>query len=252
MLPNGIEKFILSQGLGMALGLIVLPLIYIYFLKPDLKRMLKGMSASNTMVVFLFSVLILFCSMPLIAALVEWNQSLWFPEDIAKWMNTAEAAAREATEMMVYQPTVSGFLLVVVVVGIIPAISEELVFRGLMQTELREEKWNMHLVIWVTAFIFSAIHMQFYGFFPRLFLGAMMGYIAWWTNSLSAPMIFHALNNIITVTAYNLYKFKNIGPHPEKNEFTWYSVIGSALITGVLIYLFRNTFSKQEPPTAEL
>ena len=250
LIPNGPQSLLLAQGGGMFLGFIILPLIYVYFMKPSLKDIFKGMNGKKTASVFVFSILaILFCG-PFISALQGWNQAMPLPSGLEKVLKTMEETAKVVTELLVYQPTWSGFLLAAIVIGIIPAIAEELVFRGIMQKELKEENWNPHVIIWVTAIVFSAIHLQFYGFFPRLLLGAMMGYMAWWTNSLSAPMIFHCINNLSTLIAFNLYKYKNLGPDPEQTSFSWYTVLASALITAALIYFFKTFIRKpEEPPT---
>ncbi|MDP4687503.1 MAG: CPBP family intramembrane metalloprotease [Salibacteraceae bacterium] len=85
------------------------------------------------------------------------------------------------------------------VIAVFPAISEELFFRGFLQNTLLKMGRNHHVAIWVTAFIFSAIHMQFLGFFPRLILGAVLGYSAMYSRSLIVPIIGHFVNNGLAV-----------------------------------------------------
>jgi len=92
------------------------------------------------------------------------------------------------------------------VISIIPAIGEELVFRGIVQNELLRI-WNKkHFAVWVTGFIFSFIHFQFFGFIPRMLLGVLFGYCYLWTKSLWVPIAMHFLNNALTLLVSAFFK----------------------------------------------
>jgi membrane protease YdiL (CAAX protease family) len=87
------------------------------------------------------------------------------------------------------------FIYNLLIMAVIPAIGEELLFRGVIQQQLHFRLKNPHMAIWITAMLFSAIHMQFYGFIPRMLLGAFFGYLMVWTQSLWVPVLAHFLNN---------------------------------------------------------
>ena len=92
-----------------------------------------------------------------------------------------------------------------VLVAVLPAIGEELVFRGIIQQKIEEKYRNGHLAIWATAFFFSVMHLQFEGLFPRMILGAVLGYIFYWTRNLWIPVIAHFIINALQVLAKYYY-----------------------------------------------
>ena len=74
-----------------------------------------------------------------------------------------------------------------------------MLFRGALQRSLGRWSGNLHVAIWITAILFSAMHMQFYGFLPRLALGALFGYLLIWTGTLWVPILAHFINNAAAV-----------------------------------------------------
>ena len=105
-------------------------------------------------------------------------------------------------------------------IGILPAVGEELLFRGIVQQLFKKKFGNAHAAIWISAAIFSALHMQFFGFLPRLVLGAMFGYMLEWSGTLWLPMIAHFVNNATAVVAYYLMQKGIIGSGIDKTG-TW-------------------------------
>jgi len=107
-----------------------------------------------------------------------------------------------------YEPaavaTISGLALNIIMVGVIPAIGEELFFRGVLQKNLIKITNNAHLGIIISAFIFSAVHMQFYGFLPRMLLGMVLGYVFFWSGSIWASIAVHFIYNTMAVIGYYL------------------------------------------------
>lgn len=99
------------------------------------------------------------------------------------------------TSSMVIMETPTELMLNLLVIAIIPAIGEELIFRGILQRFLGHIVRNIHVVIWVAAIIFSAIHMQFAGFLPRMILGLVLGYLFYFSGSLWVPILAHMFNN---------------------------------------------------------
>ncbi|WP_235324585.1 CPBP family intramembrane glutamic endopeptidase [Pedobacter lusitanus] len=144
---------------------------------------------------FLFLVfMIMLCSMPI----MEWvglaNQKMILPDflkPVENWMRNKEDEAMKMTILLLKTNNVFDFLINILVIALIPAIGEELIFRGGVQRSFTRMFKNPHVAIWISAFIFSAIHLQFFGFFPRLFLGAAFGYIYLWTGSLWYAMLAH-------------------------------------------------------------
>ena len=155
----------------------------------------------------LAAVVVMLLAIPGINLLSAWNQQMVLPEwmsGIEQWMRMQEDAAAQLTEQFLRVDTVGGLLVNIGLMALLPAVGEELTFRGVVQGMFTR---NKHVAIWATAAIFSFVHMQFYGFLPRMLLGAMFGYMLWWTGSLWVPMLMHFVNNcaavVVAYFAYN-------------------------------------------------
>lgn len=140
--------------------------------------------------------------MPFTGLMAEWNESMKLPAGLAgleQWMKDNEATLARLTEFLISFQSVGQLLIAILVIAVIPAIGEEILFRGILQRKLAEHWANVHVAIWVSAAIFSAIHFQFYGFLPRLLLGAMFGYLYFWTGRVGMAIFAHFINNAVTV-----------------------------------------------------
>ena len=122
---------------------------------------------------------------------------------IEQWMRAKEDYADHMLEVIMTPETFSGMWLNLLIIAVLPAIGEELIFRGVFQKTLRDLFRSGHLSVWITSVLFSAIHFQFYGFLPRLILGLVFGYIFLWSRNIWLPVIAHFINNAVpTVGAY--------------------------------------------------
>lgn len=155
----------------------------------------------------LAAVVVMLLAIPGINLLSAWNQQMVLPEwmsGIEQWMRMQEDAAAQLTEQFLRVDTIGGLLVNIGLMALLPAVGEELTFRGVVQGMFTR---NRHVAIWATAAIFSFVHMQFYGFLPRMLLGAMFGYMLWWTGSLWVSMLMHFVNNcaavVVAFWAYN-------------------------------------------------
>ena len=148
--------------------------------------------------------------MPLALPAVNWLKSLndmvvlpHFMSGVELWMQQMEHQSELLTEKFLSVSSYSALALNLLVMAAIPALGEELFFRGILQTVLGE-KLNRHLAVWITAFIFSAIHLQFYGFLPRFLLGAALGYLFLFSGSIWASIVAHFINNALAVLLFFL------------------------------------------------
>jgi membrane protease YdiL (CAAX protease family) len=143
-------------------------------------------------------------SLPIIAYLYYYNQQVHFGA-LDKWLRDVEHQNSEITKAMLSSTTIAGLLFNLIVIAIVPGMVEELFFRGALQNLLHEGFKNKHIAIWTSAIIFSAVHMEFLGFVPRLLMGAMLGYLYVYTENIWVNILAHLLNNGISVVAYFLY-----------------------------------------------
>lgn len=143
----------------------------------------------------------LLCSIPAMNYVIWLNTNIPLPDGVHEALMAMEESANAAVESLMGAHTVANLILSVLIVGVFAGLSEELLFRGGLQRLLVTGGANHHVAIWTTAFFFSLLHMQFFGFVPRLLLGAFFGYMLYWTGSLWVPVILHALNNTLYVIA---------------------------------------------------
>ncbi|MBO5817984.1 MAG: CPBP family intramembrane metalloprotease [Paludibacteraceae bacterium] len=205
--------------------------------------------------VFLWAVGIMLVALPAINLLAQWNQQMELPtwlSGLEEWMKNKEAEAEWLTKQFMSATTVIALLVNLLLMAVLPAVSEEITFRGVLQRLLTApnslsplaSRLSTHLAIWVTAIIFSAIHMQFYGFVPRMLMGALFGYMFVWTGSLWVPMLMHFVNNAMAVLLYflanragwDMDKVDAIGT----NDTLWLGIV-SLVLTIVGIYAFRRS-----------
>ncbi|MEQ8905461.1 CPBP family intramembrane glutamic endopeptidase [Ekhidna sp.] len=179
------------------------------------------------------------------SAIGEWNMNLDFGNsDFAEWAKQSEEQLKVLTEHLTDFTSPTHFTLALVVVAIIPAIGEELLFRGLIQNFFAKAFANHHIAIWVTGFIFAAIHMQFFGVMPRMFLGVLFGYLYHWSGNLSVAMIGHLANNGLALIALYLAQKDVVEVSPEQMEQAapWPAVLIFAVVSFLLIRVFYKKF----------
>ena len=147
-----------------------------------------------------------FCTFPVTRLAGQLNSGMVLPDwlsGVEQWMKDKEDYANHLMDLIMTPETFSGMWLNILIIAALPAIGEELIFRGVFQKIFHNLFRSGHLSVWVTSFLFSAIHFQFYGFLPRFILGLIFGYLFLWSRNLWLPVIAHFINNAVpTVGAY--------------------------------------------------
>lgn len=196
----------------------------------------------------LYVVAFMLVAIPFINMLSWLNQQIVLPaslSEIEKMMQSSEVQIAEITEKMLNVSTLGALLFNVFLVAVVPALGEELFFRGTIQRLLSDWKGAL-FAIWITAFVFSAIHMQFYGFLPRMLLGAFLGYLLLWSGSLWLPIIAHFVNNSVAVVFYYL-KFNGVKVIDVEtigtDDTLWLGIV-SGIVCVFLGFLIRKNTRK--------
>jgi membrane protease YdiL (CAAX protease family) len=208
----------------------------------------------------LLAVLSLVVAIPLINALVIWNESMQLPSflsGVEEWMRIAEKKAEDLTLKMMSGTAWYDLAFSLLIVAVLAGFGEELLFRGLLQGTLVKlmckkyrmvdgsvPTWVMHVSIWTIAFLFSSIHLQFFGFIPRLLLGAWFGYLLWWTGSIWVPMLAHMTNNALS--AFFLFAETKgwVSESPDNlgtADTSWMSVLSLLLLSACAVLLKRKS-----------
>jgi len=200
-------------------------------------------------------ILLVVVSAPWITWLYEWNRSLTLGpfDSVETWLKQTEARAEDILRVFLHDASFGGILANVFIVCVLPAVGEELLFRGVVQRIFRDWTGNPHLGIIITSVVFSALHLQFFGFFPRLALGILFGYLYHYSGNLWLPITAHFANNGLALLAAMLYEKGLTETRPETFGGTahpWAN-IASLLLTLALLYWFYTRSRQNAQPGLE-
>jgi membrane protease YdiL (CAAX protease family) len=248
--PDHRSTVLIMQGMSSLGGFIITPIIYYYLM---VKGNLLGdfvKLPSNAFRILIVTVVMVFSFMVVNTVFIEWNANLELPgfmSGFEKWATDLEDSMAGLTKFLTEFETTGYFILSIVVIAVIPGIGEEILFRGFLQNILRKIFRNDHVAVWVAAILFSAIHFQFYGFVPRMLLGAIFGYLYLWSGNLLVPIVAHFLNNSISLLSLFVYQKGLTDFDAESTEALpmMYVLIFSALFVAALVY-FKNFTVKNE------
>lgn len=152
----------------------------------------------------LAAVVVLLVATPAMNLIIELNSNMSLPESMKGFENALrdmETRAAESIALLQGEHTPGNLIMNILIVGVLAGFGEELFFRGTFVRLLTTGRVNRHVAVWTVAVIFSAMHFQFFGFVPRVLLGAYFGYLLIWSRCLWIPIIVHATNNIIYVVS---------------------------------------------------
>jgi uncharacterized protein len=228
-------------------GLIVGPALYAYaYEKYSVTKLFtKG---SSVLLVLLTAVVVILFMIPN-SRIIDWNAHISFPvylKGFESWARQMEDQAELVTKFLTTFGSLSEFLFAFFVIAILPGIGEELVFRGMLQTRLKQITGNYHFAIWISAALFSALHMQFFGFFPRMVLGALFGYLYAWSGNLIIPVAAHLVNNGFSLILIYLNQLGKI--HVDINDSDaapWSAVVGGSVILAGLLFYMKQLFERK-------
>ena len=231
----------IGQGISSIMMFVVPPIVYYFVTRKEHQMRDLGFRGINKPwpLFLLIAVALVFVSMPVTNQLTVWNENMHLGgafEKIEDILKTLEETAAAATEKLLNVDTIGGLLVNLVVIALIPAVGEELTFRGVLQQGLTR-RMNPHVAIILSSAIFSFIHFQFYGFLPRMFLGMVLGYMFYTSGALWTSMLMHFLNNGSAVVVYYLNNKGVINvdvDHFGQTQSVWL-LVGSALVTVGLI-----------------
>ena len=236
-----IPQFIVQAG-ATFIGLLVVPYLYAVGVeKINPRDFFKGKITGLTLLVT-FGIVIFFTGFN--SVIIEWNSKISFPEfmkGFETWARKTEDLGAAITKYLTQFDSVGQFIIALTVIAVFGGIAEEFVFRGLLQPALYRTTKNIHVAIWISAILFSALHMQFFGFVPRVLLGALFGYLYYWSGNLAVPMFAHFINNALSVIAIYLVQKKVTDLDMESTEaMPLPTVIIFTLLAAALLFYFKK------------
>jgi len=205
--------------------------------------------------IVLGAILLMVVALPGSNLLAYLNQQISLPDSLAgieQWMKAQEDAAEQVLTILLADTHFSSFMMNFLVIAVLAAIGEEFCFRGALQGLMNHTK----TAIWITAIIFAAIHMQFYGFVPRMLMGALFGYMLIWTKNLWVPIAMHCTNNGVIAILYYIANLRQIDTKKMDafgtEDTLWVGILSLVLVI-VGIYILRRslTMSKASSRTSK-
>ncbi len=190
--PDGLVRILAITQISAQIGLFIMPPLVFAMLIYG-QRFHKGLGLDATPGAF--SILLVIPLTFMVLPMVSWLHQLNMQVPITETMELSEQRAELFITLFLKDDTWKRLVLNLFMIALLPAIGEELFFRGILQKYLAKGLKNVHLAVFVTAILFSLLHFQFHGFLPRVFLGVLFGYLFVWTGNLWLPIIAHFVNN---------------------------------------------------------
>lgn len=237
---NLLRYFMISQDIAL---FIVPALIIRKMLLSEFQTSLNDFGVPRINAIVLVVVLT-FCIFPITSFTGYLNAEMKLPDwlsGLEQWIKAKENDASGLLDQLIPAENFGVLIFNIIVIAVIPAISEELIFRGVFQRIFYGFFKSAHPAIWLTAFLFSAVHLQFYGFIPRFILGLVLGYLFFWSGNLCLPMISHFVNNAFPVIVIYVQGMDRLNSPTDIQQ--WHQAIYlplSVAISLLILFYFRN------------
>ena len=198
----------------------------------------------------ILSIFLIIAIQPLVGFSAYLNEQIIFPESLSNLellFKEWQSSAAKTIERFVADKSIVGIASNIFIIAILAAFIEEIFFRGCLQQVIGRIVKNKHLAVWVTAVIFSAVHLEFYGFLPRIFLGAILGYLFVWSGSLWPSIITHFVNNLGSIILQQIYygtpKYQELDKFSIQND--WLYLLLSIVFSSAIIFLLLRKFKSK-------
>lgn len=247
--PSLAAAFRLFQALA-AVGTFVLPAFAAAYLFSEHEKTYLGLKVRPGAGALITVLLMLVAGIPFINWMMQLNSGMHLPaglKSLEDWMLATEEQAGKITRLILGGDGFGDLLINLLVIAVIPAIGEELLFRGVIQKQFSELAQSRGAAVVLTAFLFSALHMQFFGFLPRFVLGIFLGYLYLWSGSLWLPIAAHFINNAGAVLLSWLASRRLIALNPDTigTEAGQEKMLAaSVFLTWMGLWLLRRQFKK--------
>lgn len=245
--PSSVRLNLLGQGLSQLLIFFLPAVLFVLLYKGNTATFLhldfhgrKWILAGVAMVVFLLLV-------PVSDWITWWNDQ-WNLGPLQSAMRHMSDASKLAIAQMLSLTSVGDLLLQLFVVALIPAVCEEIFFRGALQQILRQWFGNIHVAILVTALLFTLAHGDVYGLVPRFLFGLLLGYMFHLSGSLLVNISAHFINNALIVVLYYLYHKGVLATSPEVPlQLPWLTTLLCTLAAVALFALYFLSKDRKNP-----
>lgn len=232
------------------IGFLAPALLFNYVISKEPHEHIR-LGAYTPAILIVLAAVFMVCFLPTIEVTSFFNEKMTLPAQLGwldKWIHDTERANDQAFKVVLNMKTPADLIISLILIAGLPAVCEEFFFRGCMQPIFERSTHNKHLAVWITAFIFSAMHMEFLGFLPRLLLGAGLGYLFVWSGTIWPSVAVHFINNGLSVVAEYLYQHKYVATNPDGSALSFQNWVYpvSFVVAVLLLLLYRKvTIQKQ-------
>jgi len=225
-------------------SLLIIPsIIILMFMRPEPSGKVPGLEVPHLKEIGLV-VILTFCLFPVTSFTGQINSAMHLPDwlsGVEQWMADKEDKADHVIDLLVESNTFPIMIMNLLTIALMPAIAEELIFRGVFQKIFTNLFRSGHFAVWFTAFLFSAIHLQFFGFIPRFILGLVFGYLFLWSGTLWLPVISHFVNNAFPVILSYFQGIEKL--NAPANTPLWKQALAlpvPIVVIFIILFYFRN------------
>ena len=234
-------------------GLFLVPsFLAAYFFSTSNKNYL-GFKKPYISMYWVIGILTLLIALPLVQWLGELNREIPFSPTVAKWIGDKEDSADQTVKALLSHQSVADLILNLFFIAGLAAIGEELLFRGVLQRIFIKQFRSPWAGILIAAFLFSALHMQFYGFLPRFVLGVLLGAVYWYSGSLWIAILTHFLYDglLITITYFDPSMLNDDKQIVSASALMVSGLLSALFVTMNIHWMLRNTNASYESFIAE-
>lgn len=235
--PHFISLLKIVQALSSVLMFMLPPFLYAVITFKGNYNYFLGFKAAEKSNMYMLAILAIVLALPFVFWLGQINEKIPLPEALTK---LEEETSQQMGAFLKVRNKADVFINVFII-ALLPAIGEELCFRGALQRILINITRNPWVGIVLTAILFSALHLQFLGFLPRMFLGIVLGACYWYSGSIWTSIVAHFVNNAVQVIAAS-YAPKYIDKNPE-------APVLAAIMSGIVVWAILWYFQKQSTVT---
>lgn len=206
-----------------------------------------GFQPSSNGWYYFLAALIVLVAIPMTQVLASWNEGLHLPHSMAaadKWIHDTENSQDGSIKQLLDMPGPAYLIRDLFTMALVVAIGEEALFRGVVQKILVSATRNVHVGVWLGAIFFSAMHFQFLGFFPRVVLGLVLGYLYVYSGSLWPSIVAHFVYNGSQVVYFYIQQHQ-VAAHPNPvfdDNATMplsYGLLSTALVLAGFVWMRR-------------
>lgn len=242
--PMLISAFRVLQSVGQFFTFTVPALLFAFFVYRNRAMAFLHLNRFPGFLLLLLGALLLLFAFPLTQFTYWLNQQIPFPQ----WLAGNDELNQSLVSAFLNMETPTALYMNLLAMALLPALGEELLFRGVIQKLIGKMDVGIHKTIWFTAILFSAMHMEMAGFIPRLLLGALLGYLLYWTNSLWVPILAHFVQNAFQILAQYFYQNGKHNINLEEMDFLPipYLIASVFLVVGLCYYLAKTTKTRQK------